>query len=55
MIRNKNYRREMARRARERALMYTSERMGKKYMAAYAELLALTQSFRRQESFAQCA
>lgn len=55
LIRNKNYRREMARRARERALEYPSERMAKNYLAAYSELLALTQSFRRQESFAQCA
>jgi len=55
LIGNHNYRREMAARARERALRFTSERMVQNYLAAYSELLALTQSFRREESFAQCA
>jgi glycogen synthase len=55
LIRNQKYRRDMARRARERALQFTSERMAEKYLAAYAELLAKTKSFHRQESFAQCA
>lgn len=55
LIRDSNYRHEMARRARERALMFKSERMAQNYLAVYSELLALTQSFRRQESFAQCA
>lgn len=55
LVRNPNYRREMARRARERALLFTSKRMAKSYLAAYADLLAQTQFFRRQESFAQCA
>ena len=55
LISNQRYRRDMARRARERALQFTSERMAEKYLAAYAELLAKTKSFHRQESFAQCA
>lgn len=55
LISNDRYRREMARRARERALQYTSERMVQNYLAAYSELMALAQSFRREESFAQCA
>ena len=55
LIRNQNYRREMGRRARERALMFTSERMAKNYLTAYSELLDLKQSFHRQESLAQCA
>ena len=55
LIRNRNYRHEMARRARERALYYTNERMAQSYLAAYSELMVLTQSFRQQETFAQCA
>lgn len=55
LIENPQYRHEMAWRARERALHYTSERMVKNYLAAYSELLALKQSFRREERFAQCA
>ena len=55
LIRNPNYRREMARRARERALLFTSQRMAQGYVAAYEELLAQSRTFRREGSFAQCA
>jgi glycosyltransferase involved in cell wall biosynthesis len=55
LIRNQNYRREMGRRARERALLFTSERMAQNYVAAYTELLDQSRTFRREEDFARCA
>ena len=51
-INDDTHRREMARRARERALEFSSERMGQNYFAAYSELLGAT---REEEKFAQCA
>ena len=54
LIRNHNYRREMARRARERALLFTSERMARNYLAAYKDLLAQSRAFQGKESLAQC-
>ena len=44
-------RREMSHRARERALEFTSARMGENYLAAYSELLVHT----TMEGLAQCA
>lgn len=55
LIRNSNYRDDLAGRALERAAQFTSERMAQSYVDVYADLLAQTQLFRRQESFAQCA
>jgi glycosyltransferase involved in cell wall biosynthesis len=55
LIRNPNYRDDMASRALERASQFTSERMAQNYLSVYAELLAQAPFFRRQESFAQCA
>jgi len=55
LIENDRYRSEMARRARVRALQFTSESMAKRYLDAYAELLARVRSVWREETFAQCA
>jgi hypothetical protein len=44
----------MARRARARALEFTSDRMGQNYFAAYVDLLD-AQTKDEQEKFAQCA
>lgn len=55
LIENSRYRRAMARRARERALSFTSQHMARKYLAAYSDLLVQLQPPRRQESLAQCA
>jgi glycosyltransferase involved in cell wall biosynthesis len=55
LIEDDGYRSEIALRARSRALRFTSEHMGRKYLAAYYELLAHTKTGRRQEMFAQCA
>lgn len=55
LVRNQNYRNEMARRALERASQFTSERMARNYLGVYDDLLAQARLFRRQESFAQCA
>jgi glycogen synthase len=55
LINNDCYRREMARRARERALLFNPERMARKYLAAYSKLLGQFRPIRLQESLAQCA
>ncbi|HET9478822.1 MAG TPA: glycosyltransferase family 4 protein [Pyrinomonadaceae bacterium] len=55
LISNDNYRHEMAHRARVRALQFSTRRMAEDYLAAYADLLTLSESFRKQESLAQCA
>jgi glycosyltransferase involved in cell wall biosynthesis len=55
LIQNEPYRREMSRRARERALLYSSELMAKKYLRAYSDLLVQLQPRHRQEKLAQCA
>jgi glycogen synthase len=54
LIENSAHRHEMSRRARERALEFTSERMGQNYFAAYVDLLD-AQTKAEQENFAQCA
>ena len=53
LIENRQRRHEMAQRARERALEFTSARMAKNYFTAYEELLL--DSNTAQEKFAQCA
>lgn len=55
LIKNRNYRREMARRARVWALQFTAERMAQNYLSAYSDLLAYSQPIRTQERFVQCA
>ncbi len=55
LIENDVYRREMAQRARERALLYSTERMAKNYLRAYSDLLVQFQPRQRQEKLAQCA
>ena len=55
LIEDPRYRHEMSRHARERALLFNTEHMGRKYLAAYSDLLAQTRSFRREETFVQCA
>jgi len=55
LIQNEPYRREMSRRARQRALLYSSELMAKKYLRAYSDLLVQLQPRHRQEKLAQCA
>jgi glycogen synthase len=55
LIEDRDYRREMSRHARERALRFKSERMARDYLAAYSELLAYARPYRREEMFAQCA
>ena len=55
LIENDRYRREMARRARVRALQFTRERMAENYLDAYSELLAHVRPLRREETFARCA
>jgi glycosyltransferase involved in cell wall biosynthesis len=54
LIENEPYRREMSRRARERALHFTNKRMAENYLAAYSELLAHLRSVRGEERFAEC-
>jgi glycosyltransferase involved in cell wall biosynthesis len=51
LIENSQRRRELAQRARERALELTSARMAENYFTAYEELLVKE----AQERFAQCA
>ena len=51
LTRNGERRRDLSQRARERALEFTSARMGENYLAAYAELLVQL----KQEELAQCA
>ena len=55
LIEDDPYRREMARRARVRALQFTRERMAENYLGAYSELLVHVQPLRRKETFARCA
>lgn len=55
LIENESYRREMSRRARIRALRFTSQRMADNYLSAYSELLAHAQPLHQREMFAQCA
>lgn len=55
LIKNEQYRRDMSRRAGERALEFTSARMAQNYFAAYSELLVHTRTTHEQETFAQCA
>ena len=52
LIDNRQRRRELAQRARERALEFTSDRMAENYFTAYEELLLNAQT---KEKFAQCA
>ena len=54
LIENSPHRDEMSRHARERALEFTSDRMGQNYFAAYVDLLD-AQANHEQEKFAQCA
>ena len=54
LICNQQRRDEMSKRARARALEFTSARMAENYVAAYEELLA-TKAFAKQEEFARCA
>lgn len=55
LIENRNYRREMSRRARVWGLQFTTERMGRNYLSAYSDLLAYSQPVRRQSRIVQCA
>lgn len=55
LIQNPNYRREMAHRARERALLFKSERMAQDYLGVYKELMGLSRFFSVKERFVQCA
>jgi glycosyltransferase involved in cell wall biosynthesis len=55
LIQNEQYRRDMSRRARKRALEFTSSRMAQNYFAAYSELLVHSRTTHEQETFAQCA
>ena len=52
LIDDEQHRRDMAQRARQRALEFTSARMAQNYFAAYSELLV---DSKKQERFAQCA
>ena len=52
LIEDGQHRRDMARRARERALEFTSGRMAQNYFAIYSELLV---DSKQRERFAQCA
>ena len=52
LIKDEQHRRDMAQRARERALEFTSARMAQNYFAVYSELLV---DSKKQERFAQCA
>jgi glycogen synthase len=54
LIENSSHREVMSRRARERALDFTSDRMAQNYFNAYVELLD-TKANQEQEKFAQCA
>jgi len=55
LINDREYRREMAQRARVRALRFKSARMAKSYFAAYSELLSGTRTTHAREVFAWCA
>jgi glycosyltransferase involved in cell wall biosynthesis len=52
LIKDEQHRRDMAQRARQRALEFTSARMAQNYFAVYSELLV---DSKKQERFAQCA
>ena len=54
LIENVPHREVMSRRARERALEFTGDRMGQNYFNAYVELLD-AKANQEQEKFAQCA
>src|SRR5215213_6788130 len=54
LIENSPHREVMSRRARERALEFTSDRMAQNYFNAYVELLD-AKANQEQEKFAQCA
>jgi glycogen synthase len=55
LINNEQHRRDMSRRARERALEFTSVRMAQNYFSAYSELLAHPKTAHEEERFAQCS
>ncbi len=55
LIKNDEYRRDISRQARERALEFSSARMGQNYFAAYSELLLDSKVTHAEEKFAQCA
>lgn len=55
LIENPGRRHEMAQRARERALEFTSARMAENYFTTYEELLLNAEVKEAQEKFAQCA
>ena len=55
LIKHDKLRRDMAQRARETALRFTSERMGENYFTVYSELLVDSGATYEQEKFAQCA
>jgi glycogen synthase len=53
LIENPAHRQEMSQRARERAVEFTSDRMGQNYFAAYVDVLE-AQTNDLEEKFAQC-
>ena len=55
LINNRQYRCDMAQRARVRALRFTSERMAKSYVGVYSELLTGPRTTHAREVFARCA
>ena len=55
LINNREYRHDMAHRARVRALRFTNKRMAKSYFAVYSELLNDTRTTHAREVFARCA
>ena len=55
LTRDEQHRRNMAQRARERALEFTTARMAQNYFAAYSELLVRSKVTHAEERFAQCA
>jgi glycogen synthase len=55
LINDEQHRRNMSRRARERALEFTSARMAQNYFSAYSELLAHSKITHEEERFARCA
>jgi len=55
LIRDEEYRREMAHRARQRALDFTSARMAHEYFEAYVDLLSEHEATQREEKLVQCA
>ena len=55
LIKDKERRAEMSRRARQRALEFTSARMAERYLEVYSELIIQTMATQQQEQLAQCA